>query len=224
MKSSSKSSPRRARKYHHGDLRASLLSAARGLLRDEGVAGLSLRLVARNAKVSHNAPYHHFPDKSALVAALATEGFNELAETIAQEQQNRAGDGPWGKIIGVGAGYLRFALENPPLFQMMFRTEITRPREHPDLESAEQRAFGALLAAIGELDAAKLLPPGRSQLAAAAFAWSTVHGLATLYIEDVLAETPLGEVDFGQLTQEALELIVLGILAPSMPPPPRPSR
>lgn len=211
--------PRNPRKYHHGNLRASLLSAARELLREEGISGLSLRQVARRAKVSHNAPYHHFADKSALLAAVAAEGFEELAETIAQEQASRGGEGAWGKIIGVGAGYLRFAARQQALFQMMFRTEVTQPEQHPELRVAEQKAFGALLSAIEALALAKLLPPGRSPLAAAAFAWSTVHGLATLHNQKVLAETPLGNIPEAKIAEETLRLVVLGILAPDPPSP-----
>lgn len=212
-----KSSPRKARKYHHGNLRSSLLRAAKDVLRDEGVPGLSLRLVARNAKVSHNAPYHHFPDKSALLAALAEEGFHELAECILQAQSQRAQEGAWGKLMGVGAGYLQFAMENTALFQMMFQTEFTQPDRHPPLQVAERRAFDTLLAAIGELQTADLLPQGRSQLAAAAFAWSTVHGLATLHIANVLGETPLKEMPFREIAEQSLRLIILGILAPEPP-------
>jgi AcrR family transcriptional regulator len=209
-----KTTQRKARKYHHGDLRASLMRAARELLREEGESGLSLRHVAKSAKVSHNAPYHHFPDKSSLLAALAVEGFHELADTIVRAQESRAAQGAWGKIIGVGAGYFDFAVRNPSLFLMMFRTEVTQPREHPELELAERRAFGLLVAAIEELEHAKLLPPGKSKLAASAFAWSAVHGLATLHIQNVLAETPLGEVPLPMIAEQTLNLVVLGILAP----------
>ena len=212
-----KSTLRKARKYHHENLRSSLLRAARSLLRDDGVQGLSLRLVARTAKVSHNAPYHHFPEKSALLAALAAEGFHELADTIAHEQESRASTREWDKLMGVGAGYLRFAMENTALFQMMFQTEITQPSAHPELKVAERRAFGVLLTAIAELDAAGLLPPNRSQLAAAAFAWSAVHGLAMLHIANVLAETPLEEIPFAEIVEQTLRLVILGIVAPDPP-------
>lgn len=208
------SSPRKVRKYHHGNLRASLLRSARDLLREEGVAGLSLRLVARNAKVSHNAPYHHFPDKSALLAALAEEGFRELTECVVQEQSARTTEHAWGKLMGVGAGYLRFAMTNTALFQMMFQTEITQPDRHPELQVAERQAFETLLSAISELHTAGLLPKNRSHLAAAAFAWSTVHGLATLHIANVLGETPLKDVPFEEIAEHSLRLIVLGVLAP----------
>lgn len=173
-----------------------------------------MRLVARNANVSHNAPYHHFPDKSALLAALAAEGFHELAETIVQEQVQRANGQEWGKLMGVGAGYLRFAIQNAALFQMMFQTDITHPNEHPELKEAERRAFGLLLNAIEALASGGLLPPSRSPLTAAAFAWSTVHGLATLQIANVLAETPLQSISFEETAEQTLRLVVLGVLAP----------
>jgi hypothetical protein len=141
----------------------------------------------------------------------------ELAERIAEEQAKRTKEGAWGKLMGVGAGYLRFAMENTSLFQMMFQTEITQPDRHPALQAAEGRAFGVLLSAIAELQSEGLLPENRSHLIAAAFAWSTVHGLATLHIANVLTETPLKDLPFEQLAEESLRLITLGVLAPDPP-------
>jgi AcrR family transcriptional regulator len=69
--------------YHHGDLRRALLDASLALVAEGGIGALSLREVARKAGVSHNAPYHHFKDRGSLLAALAEEGFAELARTCA---------------------------------------------------------------------------------------------------------------------------------------------
>lgn len=98
--------------YHHGDLRPSLLRAAAKLLEKEGRDALSLRDLARRAGVSHNAPYRHFADRQALLAALAAEGFALLAA----ELEGR----PWREQA---MAYLRFALANPERFTLMF----TRP-------------------------------------------------------------------------------------------------
>jgi AcrR family transcriptional regulator len=69
-------------KYHHGDLRGVLIAVATELLAEEGVHTLSLRKIAQKAGVSHNAPYMHFADKEAVLAAIAEEGFRLLSETV----------------------------------------------------------------------------------------------------------------------------------------------
>jgi AcrR family transcriptional regulator len=95
--------------YHHGDLRAALVSAAEKLLEKEGPAGLSVREAARQAGVSHQAPYRHFPDRDALLAALAAEGFSQLEKAL----ENRSGR-------ELGEAYVRFALAHPQRFRLMF--------------------------------------------------------------------------------------------------------
>ena len=98
--------------YHHGDLRPALLRAAAKILEKEGSDAVSLRDLARRAGVSHTAPYRHFPDRRALLAALAEEGFAQLAA----ELEGR----PWREQA---VAYVRFAIANPERFRLMF----TRP-------------------------------------------------------------------------------------------------
>lgn len=97
--------------YHHGDLAAEVLKAAGELIEKEGLAGLSMREAARRAGVSHNAPYRHFPDRGALLAALAAQGFAELEESL----KDRSGR-------ELGEAYVRFALAHPQRFRLMFTT------------------------------------------------------------------------------------------------------
>ena len=99
--------------YHHGTLRAAVLSAAGKLIEKEGLAGLSIREAARRAGVSHNAPYRHFPDRDALLAALATEGFSELEKFL---------EGRTGRAMG--EAYVRFALAHPNRFRLMFGGQL----------------------------------------------------------------------------------------------------
>jgi len=153
--------------YHHGDLQAALLKAAGKALEQKGVASLSLRDAARRAGVSHNAPYRHFPDREALLAALASEGFALLAEQLR---------GPQGPELGVA--YVQFALQHPQRFRLMFGGVSP-------IGDAARQAYGAVL------DAYKALP--RPELAAAA-AWSLMHGLAQLLLEGHLPEASAREV------------------------------
>lgn len=148
--------------YHHGDLRTALLRAAAKILEKEGISALSLREAARRAGVSHNAPYRHFADREALLAALAAEGFESLAEAMR---------GHGGREMG--AAYVRFALARPQLFRLMFGGALPTANHEP-LREAAARAHQALVAAFQDLP--------RPELAAAA-AWSLVHGLAQLLLD-----------------------------------------
>jgi len=156
--------------YHHGDLRTALLLAGGELLEEQGVAGLKLREAARRAGVSHNAPYRHFPDRDALLAALAAEGFRILG----QELDGRSGG-------DMGEAYVRFALAHPNRFRLMFGGQLEL-RKHAGLREAAGRTHEALLAAFrARRDVAD---PER----AAAAAWSLVHGLAQLMLDGHFSE------------------------------------
>lgn len=155
-------------RYHHGDLRAALLAEGRRLLAQGGPAELSLREAARRLGVSHNAPYKHFPTREALLAALAAEGFRELAIRTAEGARAQG-------MHGAGLAYIGFALHDPPVFRLMFSGELAKATS-PELHAAASVSFGVLrtqvAATYGE-DAADI---------AAVSAWSFVHGLATLLI------------------------------------------
>jgi AcrR family transcriptional regulator len=97
-----------SRRYHHGDLRAALLDAALALL--EADEAFSLRAVARRAGVSPTAPYRHYRDKEALLAALATHGFARLADRLAAAAE----------IPDMAVEYVAFALTHPGLFRLMY--------------------------------------------------------------------------------------------------------
>jgi len=171
--------------YHHGDLPAALLRAAGKTLEERGIGALSLREAARHAGVSHNAPYRHFPDREALLAALAAEGFAMLGERL----RGRSGR-------AMGEAYVRFALEQPQRFRLMFGGVLPMAK-YPELRSAADGAYQALVAAFKDL--------ARPQVAAAA-AWSLVHGLSHLLLDGHFAHADreafvrevLGAVRFAQ--------------------------
>jgi len=151
--------------YHHGDLRSTLVQAAGNLLEEQGLAALSLREAARRAGVSHNAPYRHFPDRDALLAALAGEGFRRLGE----ELKGRAGR-------EMGEAYVRFALAHPNRFRLMFGGQLDL-EAHPELRAAAAATYEGLIASFrvrGDVTSPEL---------AAAAAWSLTHGLAHLLLD-----------------------------------------
>src|SRR6185369_5283320 len=97
--------------YHHGDLKNALIQAGVEILAKDGVGGLSLRKVALKAGVSHSAPYAHFTDKQALIAAISTEGFRQLYERISAAAEKFKNQ-PTRQLIEVAWAYLQFALDD----------------------------------------------------------------------------------------------------------------
>jgi AcrR family transcriptional regulator len=186
--------------YHHGDLWQALVKAGLVIVRRDGVEALSLRAVARQAKVSHSAPYHHFGGKAELLAAVAAAGFDLMVEAIGQAAAEARPACGLDALRAVGGGYLSFAARDPAVFRLMFRPELTRPSEHPVLLEAEAQAFGKLIEAIAIAQSTGELP-GENPLPIAAICWSMVHGLSMLHVEQVLQETPLGEIPIEELAQ-----------------------
>jgi AcrR family transcriptional regulator len=164
-----------------------LLQAAREVLADEGLEGLTLRAIARRAGVSHGAPLRHFPTLASLLAALATEGFERLVATIeldlaaADKAAADAGAPPptARHRLGVaGRAYLRFALADPGVFSVTFRPERVDISD-PDYQAAGFRSFQQLVDLV-EAAQADGRQPGVPTRDLAAVLWANVHGLATL--------------------------------------------
>lgn len=187
--------------YHHGDLRAALIAAARSILEDEGLDALSLRGVARAAGVSQAAPYHHFADKDALLAAVATEGFEELAQMTEARMARVRGQAA--RLRASGVAYVAFAVANPALFRLMFASTARGFSDSEELALAGRRAYGILESAVTDTLRASQRTSTDTRLACLA-AWSVVHGLAKL-----LTETDLRPANYGAKDAEALAAMLL---------------
>lgn len=164
--------------YHHGDLRAALLAAARGLLDEGGVPAVSLREAARRAGVSPAACYRHFADKDALLTALAVQGFDEFAQALAQ-----AADGAPEPFAEMGVAYVAFAVRRPGMFRLMFGPAVADRSRSPELLAA---IAGSTRLFEGGLKTHPHAAP--TDPVAGLRAWATVHGLATLAIDGMLAQ------------------------------------
>lgn len=167
---------RSADRYHHGSLRDALVDAARALIEHTPVAELSLREVARQAGVSHNAPYHHFADRTELLRTLSAIGMRELLD--AQVAAAATVDDPRERLIAVGIAYADYAVAHPNAFALVYDPEYCIPGSPNDesgpLIEENQRMLSALVA-----EAEPTLDEQRAAALGAAL-WATVHGLAEL--------------------------------------------
>lgn len=195
--------------YHHGDLREALVSAAVSIIEKDGVDALTLREVGRRVGVSQAAPYHHFKDKDALLAAVAEEGFRKLSE--AMEDARAVVTGARARVRAIGVGYVRFAVRHPSHFRVMF-AGIIQVANHPSLHEAGDRAFGILVEGIEAGQKAGILRKG-PVIELAALAWSMMHGLSMLYVNGIL-DGPGGPPEtIDHLAEAATEVIVRGLEA-----------
>lgn len=169
--------------YHHGNLKAALLQAAVELIAEVGPAAFTLREVARRAGISHNAPYRHFREKDELLAAVATEGFERLADALGKSPKatrTRKPNAALRRFQASGLAYVRFALRSPEHLLVMFDWPLP-PDRYTELSAASEHAFSALVGFVEAAQSEGSLPNGDPR-AMACMAWSLVHGVAKLAI------------------------------------------
>jgi AcrR family transcriptional regulator len=178
------------RPYHHGRLREAILESAARILERDGIAGLTLRAAAREAGVSHAAPANHFADVAGLLSELAAAGFLRLRDAMLAEAARAPSEDA--RLHAVGRRYVRFAIENPGLFLLMFRGERL-DMERPALREATAALLAVLAGETGGETGAELCERQALEMATA---WSQVHGLAMLLIDGrlkpILGRLPAG--------------------------------
>jgi AcrR family transcriptional regulator len=181
--------------YHHGALRDALLEAAERVLERDGLSGLTLRAVAREAGVSHAAPTHHFGDLTGLVSELAAIGFRQFNVTMAAA--GAAGAPRIEKAMARAKAYVAYAQAHPGMYGLMFRTERL-DMSRPSLHEAAEASFAGLAGSIGANRHEQIHKEALSleQAAAIARAWSLVHGFTMLLLDnrlsDILCRLPKG--------------------------------
>jgi AcrR family transcriptional regulator len=191
--------------YHHGALHDGLLQAAERVLERDGLAGLTLRAVAREAGVSHAAPTHHFGDLTGLLSELAAIGFRmfNVAMVAARDSETL----PMMKALANAKAYVAYAQAHPGMYSLMFRNErldMTRPSLH----EAATASFQGLANSAGAGGEAAL---SLNQAAVIARNWSLVHGFTMLLLDgrlkDILHKLPEGTTP-GQLLDAMMRAAV----------------
>jgi len=173
--------------YHHGNLRATLLAGAERLLAEVGPAELSLRELARQAGVSHGAPRQHFPDKRALLDALAVQGFDRLGTELDTALRGRTG--PFAERLEVFAqAWVGFATAHPALLELMFASK-NRPAA-AELRAVADRAFALPSAMITKAQLDGEITGGDSDRVAMAI-FATLQGLAALVTGGMSGDRPV---------------------------------
>jgi AcrR family transcriptional regulator len=208
------------RPYHHGDLRRAIVRAALELLSETQSLEFSLRELARRAGVSHNAPYKHFADKGELLAAVSAAGFDALAKQANDDIARIAS--PRAQLFAMVRVYIRFGVENPALYRLMFGGYLSGPDEsRPAIERAAAEKIKALFeaaivsGALGEPVANT--PRNVPRIAGAILAcWSLMHGLTLLLADGLVGPSDKSE----KLCESLVHGMIDGLSAklPSLPP------
>jgi AcrR family transcriptional regulator len=180
----------RERPYHHGNLRTALLEQAERTVRERGVQELSLRELARDVGVSHGAPRRHFPDRQALLDALAIAGFDRLGSEL-REAMDGAGENFRARVQATATAYIRFATRDAALLELMFAGKHQQPSG--ELQTAAESAFAVMLELIEQGQREGALDSGeRERVGLVLFA--TIQGIAALVTGGMVAAEQVDEL------------------------------
>jgi AcrR family transcriptional regulator len=178
------------RPYHHGNLRTALLEQAERTVREGGVQELSLRELARDVGVSHAAPRRHFPDRQALLDALAEAGFARLGAEL-RSAMGGAGEDFEARLQATAAAYVRFATRDAALLELMFAGK--HREESGTLDAAADRAFAVMLELIDQGQAQGALEPGEPERIGLVL-FATIQGIAALVTAGVVQREQLEDL------------------------------
>jgi AcrR family transcriptional regulator len=198
------------RAYHHGDLRRALLDAALQVIETSSPKALTLREIAQRAGVTQAAPYHHFADKNAILAAVAEEGFLALGRAL-EEARAKAGADPVDRLRALGVAYIRFGTTHRSHYRVMFGERIAG--EWPEsLKTTANAAFAPVVEELLAIQAEGRLVQGNLPRLAV-INWATVHGVVMLWI-DGACSGPVGDVGtIDEIANETVDLLARGLTA-----------
>jgi len=171
------------KKYHHQDLRNILVRTALRILEEEGLDNLTMRHLSKAIGVSRSASYRHFQDKTALLGAVAADGFRKLNEFLTDEAGNGIDENSTLDLFrDHSCSYVRFAITRPTLYKLMFGFELSSGAPVPELSDAAADAFSVITSVIEGCQSAGLFKPA-DPVELANVTWSSLHGLSMLLID-----------------------------------------
>jgi AcrR family transcriptional regulator len=194
--------------YHHGDLRRALVDQATKLVNAHGHPAITVREVARKIGVTHTAAHYHFRTREALLAAVATRGFEQMTAALESAVQGAAD--ARSRLGHLGEAYVRHALEHGRMYLLMFSAETAARETYPELSAASDRMFALLADAIRDGQETGLVRGGPA-VDAALVAWAAAHGFASLALERRLMLPGLQGRESGELAAIVLRGVFAGI-------------
>lgn len=201
-----------SKKYHHGDLKNALIKAGIKILSKEGVSGLTLRKVAKQAGVSHSAPYAHFADKQSLIAAISTEGFKQLYAQLDAAILSKKND-PKQQLKAGAWTYVQFAIDNTDAFKIMFSGVLEKERDYPSFVEISHKTFDRVVEIVKSCQEAGVLHPAPPEVMAVAV-WGQLHGIVSLVLEGQVSHVVLDRYSIREIVSFALEQIIPGNVLP----------
>jgi AcrR family transcriptional regulator len=192
------------------DLKEACVEAAHQVISEQGLEQLSLREIARRLKVSHQAPYKHYPSRDHLLAEVIRRSFLRFAQHLdARPKQEIAHE----DLSELGRAYLEFALRHPLEYRLMFGTPWPNVTEHPDLLSAARHSFRLLLEAIQRLRLGTAATAKDIELDAL-YVWTAMHGVASALNSDVLPKLELQAETLAQAVPHAMARVSAALGVP----------
>jgi len=189
------------RKPKYDNLREACIDEAINIITSDGIDNLSLRQVSRRLGVSHQAPYKHFPSRDHILAEVVSRMYQTFAEHMGLVPTS---DDPYADLRGMGRAYLGYAVDHPLEYQLMFNTPLPPAKDHPDMMTNAQKAFGLVRDCLERMGHPK---PTQTAL----FVWSTMHGWASLLQAQVLDTIDLPDDLIESATEHILDQIRLAL-------------
>jgi AcrR family transcriptional regulator len=196
-------------KYHHGNLKQALIEAGQQVLIEKGINGLSLRETAKAVGVSHTAPYRHFADKEALLAAIAESGFESLAEALLNTIEQHPKD-PREQLCAATAAYVKLAVTRIEMHQLMFGDGFDDEAMSETMLEKKQHVFNALSKIIKNGQKKKIYKKAET-LELTIAAWSMMHGYTMLLTTGQLRESVRSLMQIEKLARSITNHLIDGL-------------